>query len=386
MLSIGGGANLGVHLSEKPHPGLKIETSQLRPIQTELNQEQQPVLRFFIRNSRLGVRFLQTDPMGYEDSLNLYQAFNQNPVNFTDPMGLTQLGPTCGAFLSGETYNREEERRRHAAQWRAIKLVSEGISNASIQTFLIPAKYLTLPFRLTIGFDFNMGVNFTKSGSILQGEVGKKNRLDIVKEQTVVLPLIGSVKQVREDIKSGNLDNILRTGGSLYFNALFWSKVGSMIKAEMAKVRGLGDSKTSPWLADKRVGIRIHLEEFREGGSFLVPKSVFEKRIVGASKIGRSEGLFITSKSAMDKLLKHAKGSREYVKTKLGIPKEYWNEPLVRIDIKNPLLYNARFPSGFEAGANILFKWGGYTSGGLPEIIIDQISKGSFSYKILRLK
>jgi hypothetical protein len=26
--------------------------------------------------------------MGYQDSLNLYQAFNQNPVNFTDPMGL----------------------------------------------------------------------------------------------------------------------------------------------------------------------------------------------------------------------------------------------------------------------------------------------------------
>jgi hypothetical protein len=87
MLSIGGGANLGVHLSEKPHPGLKIETRELRPIQTELKQEQQPILRFFIRNSRLRVRFLQTDPMGYEDSLNLYQAFNQNPVNFVDPMG-----------------------------------------------------------------------------------------------------------------------------------------------------------------------------------------------------------------------------------------------------------------------------------------------------------
>jgi hypothetical protein len=26
--------------------------------------------------------------MGYEDSLNLYQAFNQNPVNFVDPLGL----------------------------------------------------------------------------------------------------------------------------------------------------------------------------------------------------------------------------------------------------------------------------------------------------------
>jgi RHS repeat-associated protein len=32
-------------------------------------------------------RFLQTDPLGYKDSLNLYQAFNQNPVNYLDPKG-----------------------------------------------------------------------------------------------------------------------------------------------------------------------------------------------------------------------------------------------------------------------------------------------------------
>ena len=32
-------------------------------------------------------RFLQTDPMGYKDSMNLYQAFNMNPVNFIDPFG-----------------------------------------------------------------------------------------------------------------------------------------------------------------------------------------------------------------------------------------------------------------------------------------------------------
>jgi hypothetical protein len=34
-------------------------------------------------------RFLQTDPMGYQDSLNLYQGFNMNPYNFTDPWGLS---------------------------------------------------------------------------------------------------------------------------------------------------------------------------------------------------------------------------------------------------------------------------------------------------------
>jgi len=32
-------------------------------------------------------RFLQTDPKGYKDSMNLYQAFNMNGMNFVDPMG-----------------------------------------------------------------------------------------------------------------------------------------------------------------------------------------------------------------------------------------------------------------------------------------------------------
>jgi len=36
-------------------------------------------------------RFLQPDPMGYEDSMNLYQGFGMNPANFTDPMGLEVL-------------------------------------------------------------------------------------------------------------------------------------------------------------------------------------------------------------------------------------------------------------------------------------------------------
>jgi len=32
-------------------------------------------------------RFLSTDPMGYKDSMNLYQAFNMNGMNFVDPLG-----------------------------------------------------------------------------------------------------------------------------------------------------------------------------------------------------------------------------------------------------------------------------------------------------------
>ncbi len=36
-------------------------------------------------------RFLQTDPMAYNDSMNLYEAFNNNPINFIDPFGLTKV-------------------------------------------------------------------------------------------------------------------------------------------------------------------------------------------------------------------------------------------------------------------------------------------------------
>jgi hypothetical protein len=35
----------------------------------------------------LGDWALQTDPMGYQDSTNLYQGMNMNPVNFVGPFG-----------------------------------------------------------------------------------------------------------------------------------------------------------------------------------------------------------------------------------------------------------------------------------------------------------
>jgi len=47
----------------------------------------------------------------------------------------------------------------------------------------------------------------------------------------------------------------------------------------------------------------------------------------------------------------------------------------VRVDIRPGSQKRLRMPTGFEQGANKKFRWGGYTSGGMPEAVIDPVPK-----------
>ena len=64
-------------------------------------------------------RFTQPDPMGYADSMNLYQAFNQSPQNFGDPMGLFTDAEMRQAFRIKKQQGLE------SAKWWVRKNVTE---------------------------------------------------------------------------------------------------------------------------------------------------------------------------------------------------------------------------------------------------------------------
>jgi len=98
---VSSGCNLSIN--EKPHLGKFFRIPAFPVASVSGKKHISVVLGMQLPKLRLAGRFLSTDPKGYTDSMNMYQAFNNNPVNFTDPMGTVVNSMLIDSYGSIET-------------------------------------------------------------------------------------------------------------------------------------------------------------------------------------------------------------------------------------------------------------------------------------------
>ncbi len=113
--------------------------------------------------------------------------------------------------------------------------------------------------------------------------------------------------------------------------------------------------------------------ELKGGGSYLLTAEQFEEFVQGRTLIGRLDGQFMTSARRMNNLIYERGGDPVLLGKKLGVNKWKQETDLIRIDVLDPLSFNPRLPESSMGGANSLFRQGGVTSGGVLELVTDQL-------------
>lgn len=125
--------------------------------------------------------------------------------------------------------------------------------------------------------------------------------------------------------------------------------------------------------------IEAHLKIFEEEG---VAKLVSKEQLLKAEEqyggaIGPESGQYATSEEIIEKAIKASDGDPRKLEKLLALDKGSLGEnPVV---IKPTKVRFLNFPSGNELGANEYWNPGGYTSGGIPEVVVNQFAQGEYT-------
>jgi hypothetical protein len=235
--------------------------------------------------------------------------------------------------------------------------------------------------------------SFSKAGILQRNTVANKLYHHVVKQGSSVVngtmmtirhpePLVDSVLDEIELIATDPAAaNDSAIGGATaianwYNGASDWEKKDAATKIFASLLLSGGASKLAEGVGAAAANRARFLELARDmqgGGSYLMTKAQFEQLAEGKTLLGRLEGQFMTSARLMNRIIQETGGDPVLLGQKLGMPRWGPGTQLIRMDVTDPLSFNPRMPNASMSGANSLFRNGGLTSGGVPELVTDQL-------------
>lgn len=221
-------------------------------------------------------------------------------------------------------------------------------------------------------------VNFITLGTLdtISGAVNPENPwslehwLDILGTILTVYSVYKSALSVKK-ILTDSSDDALRVGGTLVDDIDDVARTAGLTQAQIDDIINIPKgNRPDPSTYLTQEYIDEHLAMFQNGVTKIYPSAP-------SGAIGPPDGTFVLPASYADDIIVQANGDIRILEQLLGFDPGYLGDDPVRIDIASP--QGLRMPSGNEFGTNEFWLPGGYTSGGIPEAIIDQIQPGTYT-------
>ncbi len=174
-----------------------------------------------------------------------------------------------------------------------------------------------------------------------------------------------------KNILTGSGDDALRAGGTLADDVDDVARSAGLTRTQIDDIikmpRG---QRPDPNTYLSKEYINHHLSQFKDGVTKFYAKAP-------TGTVGPREETFVFPSSYADDMIKQANGDTRVLEQLLGFDPGDLGDAPVRIDVLKP--HGLRMPTGNERGANPYWIPGGYTSGGIPEAVIDQVQPGDYT-------